>query len=176
MRREVHTLAACCYCFHTVSAHVDKVVSLFLLCVSTLRQRVMCLLIQMFFSQVRFLSKSVVTRASSAHKCALAHEQECVVCLSLSCCHKGRGLTFTSAHVLVRAPFDGPSSQTHRYRGPKSGSGPCSHAPFGRVAAARVSSPGDWAVSTDSHVQWNAGASHAPPSEPYPSSWSYVEH
>ena len=67
---------------------LTKVVSLFLLCVSTLRQRVMCLLIQMFLSQVRFLSKSVVKRASSVHKCAVAHEQECVVCLSLSCCQR----------------------------------------------------------------------------------------
>ena len=64
---------------------------------------------------------------------------------------RGRGLTFTSAHVLVRAPVDGPSCQpTQRDHTQRS---LCSHAPFGRVATACVSSPRDWAVSTGSHMQ-----------------------
>ena len=38
-------------------------------------------------------------------------KKKCVVCLSLSFFTRRRGLTFTSAHVLVRAPIDGPGSQ-----------------------------------------------------------------
>ena len=31
----------------------------------------------------------------------------------------GRGLTFTSAHILVRAHVDGPGFSTHRHKGPQ---------------------------------------------------------
>ena len=54
---------------------------------------------------------------------------------------RGRGLTFTSAHVLVRAPVDGPGFPPTDISGPHSVCRPCSRAHFGRVPTACVSSP-----------------------------------
>ena len=53
---------------------------------------------------------------------------------------RGRGLTLTSARVLVRAPVEGPGSQPTDI-GDHCVCIPCSRAHFGRVTAACVSSP-----------------------------------
>ena len=78
----------------------------------------------------------------------------CVLVLSLSCClfTEGRGLTFTSARVLVRAPIDGPGSQpidvqdrtlrVVRALMPSFAAQP-SHVCHGQK---------DWAISTSSHM------------------------
>ena len=60
--------------------------------------------------------------------------------LCLFTCTRGRGLAFTSAHLLVRAPIDGPGSQPTDI-GDHSVCTPCSRTDFGRVTTACVSSP-----------------------------------
>ena len=60
---------------------------------------------------------------------------------SVACCTRGRGLTFTSARVLVRARYRWAKLSTHRHRSPHLLCGLCSHAHFGRATTARVSSP-----------------------------------
>ena len=51
--------------------------------------------------------------ASSFCQAPLHTYKKCVVCLSpFFVFTSGRGLTFTSAHILVRAPIDGPASQS----------------------------------------------------------------
>ena len=60
---------------------------------------------------------------------------------SVACCARGRGLTFTSARVLVRARNRWAKLSTHRHRSPHLLCGLCSHAHFGRATTARVSSP-----------------------------------
>ena len=60
------------------------------------------------------------------------------VCLLV---HKGRGLTFTFACVLVRALVDGPGSQPTDAEEPLSMCSSCSRAHLGRVTTACVSSP-----------------------------------
>ena len=76
-----------------------------------------------------------------------------VVCVCGST--RGRGLPFTFARVLVRAPVDGPSLQPTDNKGPHKECGPCSHAHFGCVPTACGSSPRDWVVSIGSHMQQN---------------------
>ena len=75
---------------------------------------------------------------------------------------RGRGLAFTFARVLVRAPIDGPGSKPTDI-GDHSVCTPCSRAHFGRVTTACVSSPRDWAVSIGSHMQQDMDISKAPP-------------
>ena len=68
------------------------------------------------------------------------------------CCTRGRGLTGTSAHVHVSSTYRWARLSTHRQRATSMRS-PCSHAHFGRLTAACVSSQGDWAVSVGSHMR-----------------------
>ena len=58
-----------------------------------------------FFICCRKFDENVVKRTNSEHKCVRADLQK------MRRVTKGWGLTFTSAHVLVRAPVDGPGSQ-----------------------------------------------------------------
>ena len=59
----------------------------------------------------------------------------------VACCTRGRGLTFTSARVLVRARNRWAKPSTNRHRSPHLLCGLCSHAHSGRATTARVSSP-----------------------------------
>ena len=60
---------------------------------------------------------------------------------SLSVFKRGRGLTFTSAHVLVPSTCRWARLATHRHNGPHQVCSPCSLAHLGRTTTACVSSP-----------------------------------
>ena len=72
---------------------------------------------------------------------------------------RGRGLTFTSARVLVSSTCR-QSRLAHRHKGPHFTCIPCSRAHFTLVPTACVSSPRDWAVSRGSHKQNNDMANY----------------
>ena len=72
-----------------------------------------------------------------------------------------RGLTFTSARALVRAPIDGPDLPPTDTWDHTTLWSRCSHAHIGPVATACVSSPKDWAVHISSHMQQDVGISLA---------------
>ena len=76
--------------------------------------------------------------------------------------NKGLGLTFTSAHILVRALVDGPGSQpTDTMDHIKC----VVRAPVAMVAVSlpHVSSPRDWAVAIGSHLQQDMNIPQATP-------------
>ena len=58
---------------------------------------------------------------------------------NFACCTRCRGLTFTSARVLVRARNRWAKLSTHRHRSPHLLCDLCSHAHFGRATTARSS-------------------------------------
>ena len=74
------------------------------------------------------------------------------VLLSLFTFTRGRGLTLTSARVLVRAHVDASGFPPPRHSGPHSACNPCSRAHFGHVTAA-CHRQRDWALSKGSHMQ-----------------------
>ena len=82
------------------------------------------------------------------------------LCSSSLFVHKGRGLTFTSAHVLVRPLISGPSSPpTDRMDHTR----PRSHARFGRLTTACVAPLRNWAVSIASVNRGDFGPFHDGP-------------
>ena len=86
-------------------------------------------------------------------------------CLVLSCSlfTKGRGLTFTSARVFVRAPVDGTRLATHRHRGPHCGEVRAFTPPSTLLPPRVCHRRRDWAVSIGSHMQQDTVISWSPP-------------
>ena len=82
--------------------------------------------------------------------------------MRLFTCTRGRGLTFTSARVLVRAPIDGPGWHPTDI-GDHSVCTPCSRAHFGRVTTACVSSPKRLGCLHSLAQQQEMDISEAPP-------------
>ena len=80
--------------------------------------------------------------------------------LCLSVFTRFRGLTFTSARVLVSSTCRWARLPTRRHNGTTLCV--CSRAYLGRVTTACVSSPRDWPVSIGSHMQQDMGTSKAP--------------
>ena len=82
-------------------------------------------------------------------------------CLDLSCPQGGRGLTFTSARVLVRAPIDGPGQQ--RTDTEDCGEVRALTPPLTLLPPHVCHRRRDWAVSVGSHMQQDTVISWSPP-------------
>ena len=118
------------------------------------RTRLVFWLNHAFLLQVRCSIKNVVKFSNSAHKCALAHLEKCVVCLSLFFFLQAVGVlrsplpTFLFKHLSMGQVRKPPTQRTTL------SSWSVLSRSFGRATAACVSSPGDWAVSTGGQLSW----------------------
>ena len=100
----------------TVFAHFGNMSSFFASVLSTITKLVFYEFMRVIFGIAKKLST-----CKFGHKCTLAHLQKNALCARATFVFtSGRGLTFTSAHVMVRAPTDGQRLATHRHRAPHS--------------------------------------------------------